>query len=140
MRCVSYAAVVVLVGVASSVAHAGTRRAGEISTGVTVRQWPENAAPAVTDLTEGEPVIVHEKRQGWLRISGAAKGWIPADTFSAATSEGDQRRKLLEELAAAKTETADPSERTDADLMYDAIKQWRGGETPGSATIDKVLA
>jgi hypothetical protein len=55
-----------------------------------------------------------------------------------AISEEDQRRALLAQLAAASAEAA-PEERTDADLMYEAMKQWRG-EPRGSAAIDRALA
>ncbi|HEX3901641.1 MAG TPA: hypothetical protein VH853_02255 [Polyangia bacterium] len=53
-------------------------------------------------------------------------------------SEEAQRRVLLEQLAAASAEIA-PQERTDGDLMYAAMRQWRG-EPRGSAAVDKALA
>src|SRR5947207_15178162 len=53
-------------------------------------------------------------------------------------SEETQRRALLGQLAAASTEVA-PEERTDADLMYEAMKQWHG-EPRGSAAVDRALA
>jgi len=53
-------------------------------------------------------------------------------------SEEAQRRALLSELAAAAAEIA-PQERTDADLMYEAMKQWHG-EPRGSAAIERALA
>jgi hypothetical protein len=53
-------------------------------------------------------------------------------------SEEAQRRALLEQLAAASAEIP-PQEKTDADLMYAAMRQWRG-EPRGSAAVDKVLA
>ncbi len=52
-------------------------------------------------------------------------------------SEEAQRRELMAELAAAAAEA--PDERTDADLMYEAMRQWRG-EPRGSAQVSKVLA
>jgi hypothetical protein len=52
-------------------------------------------------------------------------------------SEEAQRRELMSELAAAAAEA--PQERTDADLMYEAMRQWRG-EPRGSAQVAKVLA
>ncbi|HVZ86602.1 MAG TPA: hypothetical protein VHG72_06525, partial [Polyangia bacterium] len=53
-------------------------------------------------------------------------------------SEEAQRRALLQQLAAASSEIP-PEEKTDADLMYQAMRQWRG-EPRGSAAVDKVLA
>ncbi len=53
-------------------------------------------------------------------------------------SEEAQRRVLLEQLAAASAEIA-PQEKTDGDLMYAAMRQWRG-EPRGSAAVDKALA
>ena len=47
-------------------------------------------------------------------------------------------RELLAKLAAASGEPA-PEERTDADLMYEAMLRWNG-EPPGSAAIDRALA
>ena len=55
-----------------------------------------------------------------------------------AMSEESQRRALLSQLAAASAEMA-PQERTDADLMYEAMKQWHG-EPRGSAAVDRALA
>jgi hypothetical protein len=53
-------------------------------------------------------------------------------------SEESQRRALLSQLAAASAEMP-PEERTDADLMYEAMKQWHG-EPRGSAAVDRALA
>ena len=53
-------------------------------------------------------------------------------------SEETQRRALLSQLAAASSEVA-PQERTDADLMYEAMRQWHG-EPRGSAAVDRALA
>ena len=53
-------------------------------------------------------------------------------------SDAEQRRALLSQLAAASAEAA-PEERTDADLMYDAMKQWRGEPREGAA-VDRTLA
>ncbi|HSY41988.1 MAG TPA: hypothetical protein VLA79_20780 [Polyangia bacterium] len=53
-------------------------------------------------------------------------------------SEETQRRALLGQLAAASAEVA-PQERTDADLMYEAMRQWHG-EPRGSAAVDRALA
>lgn len=53
-------------------------------------------------------------------------------------SEETQRRALLGQLAAASAEVA-PQERTDADLMYEAMRQWHG-ESRGSAAVDRALA
>ncbi len=55
-----------------------------------------------------------------------------------AMSEESQRRALLGQLAAAAAEVA-PTEQTDADLMYEAMRQWHG-EPRGSAAIDRALA
>jgi len=55
-----------------------------------------------------------------------------------AMSEETQRRALLSQLAAASSEVA-PQERTDADLMYEAMRQWHG-ESRGSAAVDRALA
>ena len=46
-------------------------------------------------------------------------------------------RELLAKLAAASGQPA-PEERTDADLMYEAMLRWNG-EPPGSAAIDRAL-
>ena len=53
-------------------------------------------------------------------------------------SEETQRRALLGQLAAASAEVA-PEERTDADLMYEAMRKWHG-EPRGSAAVDRALA
>ena len=53
-------------------------------------------------------------------------------------SEETQRRALLNQLAAASSEVT-PEERTDADLMYEAMRQWHG-EPRGSAAVDRALA
>ncbi len=53
-------------------------------------------------------------------------------------SEETQRRALLSQLAAASAEVA-PEERTDADLMYEAMRQWHG-DPRGSAAVDRALA
>ena len=53
-------------------------------------------------------------------------------------SDEAQRRELVSELAAAAAE-APKDARTDADLMYEARRQWRG-EPRGSAQVAKVLA
>ena len=53
-------------------------------------------------------------------------------------SDEAQRQKLLEQLAAASAEIP-PEEKTDADLMYAAMRQWRG-EPRGSGAVDKALA
>jgi hypothetical protein len=55
-----------------------------------------------------------------------------------AMSEETQRRALLSQLAAASADVP-PEERTDADLMYEAMKQWHG-ESRGSAAVDRALA
>jgi hypothetical protein len=68
-------------------------------------------------------------------------GWtVSSNAFArkGAISEESQRRALLGQLAAATAEVA-PQERTDADLMYEAMRQWHG-EPRGSAAIDRALA
>jgi len=54
-------------------------------------------------------------------------------------SPGDQAqmRELLSKLSAA-SGTPEPEERTDADLMYDAMLRWNG-EPPGSAAVDRLI-
>jgi hypothetical protein len=69
---------------------------------------------------------------------GASSFASPAIARNGTISDEDQRRALLAQLAAASAE-APPEERTDADLMYEAMKQWRG-EPRGSAAVDRVLA
>jgi hypothetical protein len=68
---------------------------------------------------------------------GISTAGAPAHARKAA-SEETQRRALLGQLAAASAEMA-PQERTDADLMYEAMKQWHG-EPRGSAAVDRALA
>jgi hypothetical protein len=53
-------------------------------------------------------------------------------------SEEAQRKQLLDQLAAASADIP-PEEKTDADLMYAAMRQWRG-EPRGSGAVDKALA
>ncbi len=54
------------------------------------------------------------------------------------TPEDDaQMRELLAKLAAASGELV-PEERTDADLMYEAMLRWNG-EPPGSAAVERLL-
>jgi len=139
MRSTLFAVVVGIVAMSSSAEAAG-RKAGEVSVDVVVRQWAGPDAPSVGDLAAGAPVVGHEQRNGFVRITGAAKGWIPIEAFGRIGTEEDQRRKLLTELSAAANATSEPEGKTDADLMYDAVRQWRGGETADSATIDRVLA
>jgi len=63
---------------------------------------------------------------------------VTAHAHGRRPSEEAQRRELMAELAAAAAE-APPEQRTDADLMYEAMRQWRG-EPRGSAQVAKVLA
>ena len=54
------------------------------------------------------------------------------------TPEDDaQMRELLAKLAAASGQPA-PEERTDADLMYEAMLRWNG-EPAGSAAVDRLI-
>ena len=46
-------------------------------------------------------------------------------------------RELLSKLAAA-SGTPEPEEKTDADLMYEAMLRWNG-PTPGSAAVDRLI-
>jgi hypothetical protein len=48
-----------------------------------------------------------------------------------------QVRELLSKLAAA-AGVPEPEERTDADLMYEAMLRWNG-EPPGSAAVDRLI-
>ena len=59
-------------------------------------------------------------------------------TLANRSDDEAQMRELLAKLAAASGEPA-PEERTDADLMYEAMLRWNG-EPPGSAAIDRALA
>ena len=52
--------------------------------------------------------------------------------------ENAQVRELLARLAAASAEAA-PEEKTDADLMYEAMLRWNG-QPEGSAAIDRLVA
>lgn len=52
--------------------------------------------------------------------------------------ENAQVRELLGKLAAASAEAA-PEEKTDADLMYEAMLRWNG-QPAGSAAIDRLVA
>src|SRR5688572_33077608 len=52
--------------------------------------------------------------------------------------ENAQVRELLAKLAAASAEAA-PEEKTDADLMYEAMLRWNG-QPAGSAAIDRLVA
>jgi hypothetical protein len=131
------AAVVVVVGLSVSAGRAFARRPGEISSDVTVREWPADDAPVVGELAPGAEVVAHGRRHGWVRVTGAARGWIPAEAFTVMGDDDDQRRALIAQIAAAAE--AEPEAQSEADLMYSALKQWRG-EPPESATIDKVVA
>ena len=56
----------------------------------------------------------------------------------ASPADEAQVRELLSKLAAA-SGTPEPEERTDADLMYDAMLRWNG-EPAGSAAVDRLIA
>ena len=71
------AAVVVVVGLSVPASRALARRPGEIASDVTVREWPADDAPSVGVLGAGAEVVAHGHRHGWLRVTGAARGWIP---------------------------------------------------------------
>jgi hypothetical protein len=133
-------AVVVVAGSSLSAGRAVARRPGEITSDVTVREWPADDAPAVAELGAGAAVVSHTRRQGWVRVTGAARGWVPVEAFAALGDDTEQQRALLARIAAAAAAEGAPEERTDADLMYDALKQQWHGQLPGSATIDKVVA
>ncbi len=62
---------------------------------------------------------------------------VMARAHSRRPSEDAQRRELMSELAAAAAEA--PDQRTDGDLMYEAMRQWRG-EPRGSAQVTSVIA
>ncbi|HVY40766.1 MAG TPA: hypothetical protein VHM31_22660 [Polyangia bacterium] len=79
-------------------------------------------------------------------VVGAPLGARAHGRHSSAAAEEAQRRELMAELAAAAAEapsmvsTDDQAEeKTDADLMYEAMRQWRG-EPRGSAAVARVLA
>jgi hypothetical protein len=129
--------VVVVVAVVLPSVRALARRDGETASPVTVRKAPSDDAPIVRDLPAGAPVIAHGHKNGWVQISGAARGWIPNTAFAVASDDTAQEQALLAQIAAAAE--AEPTARTDADLMYDALKKWRG-EPPDSAKIDRVVA
>jgi hypothetical protein len=128
--------VVVVVAVMFPSVHALARKGGETASDVTVRERPSDDAPAVRNLPKGAPVVARGRRQGWVKISGAAKGWIPNDAFKDGTEDTTQEEAMLARIAAAGE--SEPTARTDADLMYDALKQWRG-DTPDSAKIDRLV-
>jgi hypothetical protein len=133
-------AVVVVVGLSVPASRALARRPGEITSDVTVRAWPADDAPAVAELGAGAAVVAQGHRHGWLRVTGAARGWIPNEAFAPTPDDNDQRKTLLAQISAAADAAGQPEEKTDADLMYDALKQQWRGDPPGSATIDKVVA
>ncbi len=54
-------------------------------------------------------------------------------------SEEAQRRALMSELAAAAAEVP-KEERTDGDLMYEAMRQWHHPDARGTAAVNKVIA
>ena len=56
----------------------------------------------------------------------------------ATRADDTQMRELLAKLAAASGEV-EPEERTEADLMYDAMLRWNG-ELAGSAAVDRLIA
>jgi hypothetical protein len=134
------AAVVVVVGLSVPASRALARRPGEITSDVTVREWPADDAPSVGELGAGATVVAYGHRHGWLRVTGAARGWIPNEAFTATPDDNDQRKALLAQIAAAADAAGQPEEKTDADLMYEALKQQWRGQLPGSAAIDKVVA
>jgi hypothetical protein len=81
-----------------------------------------------------------EMRKTFFSLVAVAVGLSAAGSPARArkVSEETQRRALLGQLAAASAEVA-PQERTDADLMYEAMRQWHG-EPRGSAAVDRALA
>ena len=93
------AAVVVVVGLSVPASRALARRPGEITSDVTVREWPADDAPAVGELGAGASVVAYGHRHGWLRVTGAARGWIPNEAFAATPDDNDQRKALLAQLS-----------------------------------------
>jgi len=129
---------VVVVVVASMLpfGRALARQDGESASEVAVREQPHDDAPVVRTLPAGAHLIAHEHKLGWVRVTGAASGWIHDESF--ADSEDKAREQsLLAQLAAASDRESEAS--TDADLMYEALKQWRG-EPPDTAKIERVMA
>jgi hypothetical protein len=81
------------------------------------------------------------RARSFIAVGVVVTVWtVSSDAFArkGVMSEESQRRALLGQLAAAAAEVA-PQERTDADLMYEAMRQWHG-EPRGSAAIDRALA
>ena len=79
---------------------------------------------------------------GALALSGAAtrafaRGGDGGRRSKVAPGDEAQMRELLSRLAAASGQP-EKEERTDADLMYEAMIRWNG-EPPGSAAIDRLL-
>ncbi len=65
---------------------------------------------------------------------------------ASSAAEGARRRELMAELAAAAAEAppaagteSETDEKTDADLMYEALREWRGEPRDGAA-VARVLA
>jgi hypothetical protein len=58
-------------------------------------------------------------------------------SYSVGPADEPQMRELLAKLAAA-SGTPEPEEKTDADLMYEAMLRWNG-EPADSKTIDRVI-
>ena len=128
--------VVVVVGLVVPWGRALARQDGETASEVAVREEPMDDAPVVRTLPAGAHLIGHEHKRGWVRVTGTASGWIHDESF--ADSEDRAREQaLLAQLAAASDRESEAS--TDADLMYEALKQWQG-EPPDTAKIDRVVA
>jgi hypothetical protein len=71
-------------------------------------------------------------------VASRAEARGPDPRTRVTRADDAQLRELLSKLAAASGEVA-PEERTEADLMYEAMLRWNG-EPPGSAAIERALA
>jgi len=116
---------------------------GETTADVTVRKWPALEAPAVGELRAGVAVTARGHWRGWVSIAGPARGWIPLSSYS--RSDPSTSSGAAPAGASASTTAAAPAtppaagERTEGDLMFDAINSTRG-ETPNAAKIARVIA
>jgi hypothetical protein len=112
-------------------------RRGAIAADVTMRSWPSTDAPAVRDLVAGDDVVVRGRWRRWMHVVAPDRGWIPTDSFAEgeATAGGDTSAETGGQAAAP----AQSQERTEADLMFDALNESRG-QTPNAARIERVMA
>src|SRR5215471_13620445 len=119
-------------------------RAGETSADVTVRRWPSASAPAVRDLPAGVQVTARGHWHGWVSIGGPARGWIPVGAYTRSRSDkgADRAEQEIEPPANAAAQAtgaapAAPGERSEGDLMFDALNAQ--GDTPNADRIERVV-